>query len=146
MSITPTQKASTLVAILLIAGGAAFVYFDPMNLDLLGMNPPSAVQTAPRVAAPKPVVTLVQAKPLVAPVALLKAPPAPPPVVVAVPVVVPAPTRQPEMKMETKTVIKPTMKTTAIKTDSKPDRPKNLDLRHCLELETDAAIAKCAGE
>jgi len=28
----------------------------------------------------------------------------------------------------------------------KPMRPKNLDLRHCLELETDAAIAKCAGE
>lgn len=28
----------------------------------------------------------------------------------------------------------------------KPPRPKNLDLRHCLELETDAAIAKCAGE
>jgi hypothetical protein len=28
----------------------------------------------------------------------------------------------------------------------KPVRPKNLDLRHCLKLETDAAIAKCAGE
>ncbi|HEY8888099.1 MAG TPA: hypothetical protein VIM35_06410 [Gallionella sp.] len=28
----------------------------------------------------------------------------------------------------------------------KPMRSKNLDLRHCLELETDAAIAKCAGE
>lgn len=25
-------------------------------------------------------------------------------------------------------------------------RPKSLDLRHCLELKTDAAIAKCAGE
>ncbi len=25
-------------------------------------------------------------------------------------------------------------------------RPKNLDLRHCLELESNAAIAKCAGE
>lgn len=25
-------------------------------------------------------------------------------------------------------------------------RPKNLDLRHCLELKTDAEIAKCAGE
>ncbi len=25
-------------------------------------------------------------------------------------------------------------------------RPKDLDLRHCLELENNAAIAKCAGE
>jgi hypothetical protein len=25
-------------------------------------------------------------------------------------------------------------------------RPKNLDLRYCLELESNAAIAKCAGE
>ncbi len=29
---------------------------------------------------------------------------------------------------------------------AKPMRPKNLDLRHCLELDTNAAIAKCAGE
>lgn len=29
---------------------------------------------------------------------------------------------------------------------AKPPRPKNLDLRHCLDMETDAAIAKCAGE
>ncbi|BBJ00335.1 hypothetical protein FGKAn22_20270 [Ferrigenium kumadai] len=29
---------------------------------------------------------------------------------------------------------------------AKKPRPKNLDLRHCLDLETDAAIAKCAGE
>lgn len=28
----------------------------------------------------------------------------------------------------------------------KKPRPKNLDLRHCLDLETDAEIAKCAGE
>lgn len=25
-------------------------------------------------------------------------------------------------------------------------RPKNLDLRHCLDLKTDAEITKCAGE
>lgn len=29
---------------------------------------------------------------------------------------------------------------------AKPARSKSLDLRHCLDLETDAAIAKCAGE
>jgi len=28
----------------------------------------------------------------------------------------------------------------------KPMKPKNLDLRHCLDLKTDAEIAKCAGE
>lgn len=29
---------------------------------------------------------------------------------------------------------------------AKQPRSKNLDLRHCLELESNAAIAKCAGE
>lgn len=29
---------------------------------------------------------------------------------------------------------------------AKPPRSKSLDLRHCLDLETNAAIAKCAGE
>ena len=29
---------------------------------------------------------------------------------------------------------------------AKPPHPKNLDLRHCLDLKTDAEIAKCAGE
>lgn len=31
-------------------------------------------------------------------------------------------------------------------TQAKPARPKNLDLRHCLTLKTDAEIAKCAYE
>lgn len=30
--------------------------------------------------------------------------------------------------------------------EAKPPRSKTLDLRHCLDLENDAAIAKCAGE
>lgn len=29
---------------------------------------------------------------------------------------------------------------------AKPPRSKTLDLRHCLDLKTDAEIAKCAGE
>ncbi len=29
---------------------------------------------------------------------------------------------------------------------AKPMRSKDLDLRHCLELETNVAIARCAGE
>lgn len=30
--------------------------------------------------------------------------------------------------------------------EAKPPRSKTLDLRHCLDMENDAAIAKCAGE
>lgn len=34
----------------------------------------------------------------------------------------------------------------SIPAKAKKTRPKNLDLRHCLDLKTDAEIAKCAGE
>ncbi len=44
----------------------------------------------------------------------------------------PAQTPQPAVKSPTPAKGKP--------------RPKSLDLRHCLELKTDAEIAKCAGE
>jgi hypothetical protein len=43
-----------------------------------------------------------------------------------------------ETKKEAKSARKPA--------PAKPVRPKNLDLRHCLDLEDNAAIAKCAGE
>ncbi len=39
-----------------------------------------------------------------------------------------------------------TNKTTGKPAVAKPVRPKNLDLRHCLDLKTNAEIAKCAGE
>jgi hypothetical protein len=39
-----------------------------------------------------------------------------------------------------------TTKSSSAPAVDKPVRSKNLDLRHCLKLETDAAIAKCAGE
>jgi hypothetical protein len=38
------------------------------------------------------------------------------------------------------------MTTSKKSTAGKPVIPKDADLRHCLELESDAAIAKCAGE
>ena len=177
------QKASLLVGILAIAGGGAFVYFDPLDLDLLGLKQKSAVAqpaapkhiavpaVQPPAAAPKTAVAQTQTKasavppptpshapaaasPVAAPKAAVaptqaKAPASATPSPVSAPVAVapaaPAPVaaaavQQPPMKLseETKTAGKPAI--------DKPTRPKNLDLRHCLDLETDAAIAKCAGE
>jgi hypothetical protein len=40
----------------------------------------------------------------------------------------------------------PAMKRSTSGKHAKALHPKNLDLRYCLELETNAAIAKCAGE
>ncbi|WP_435627458.1 hypothetical protein [Candidatus Ferrigenium straubiae] len=47
----------------------------------------------------------------------------------------PAPVQEPQPEAKPSTPAK-----------AKSSRSKNLDLRHCLELENDAAIAKCAGE
>ena len=169
-------KKLVLLGILVIAAGAAFVYFDPLDLDLLGLKQKSAAAkpatphvasskaVAPRpmkapVAAPSPAPSPAPAAtpPVAAPKAAeaptqAKAPTAPvspAPSQAAVPAVAPAATPpvavtaqapQPPLKLskETKIAAKPA-------TD-KPPRPKNLDLRHCLDLEDDAAIAKCAGE
>ena len=40
----------------------------------------------------------------------------------------------------------PAMKRSTSGKHARALHPKNLDLRYCLELETNAAIAKCAGE
>jgi hypothetical protein len=40
----------------------------------------------------------------------------------------------------------PAAKRTTSGKHAKAPHPKNLDLRYCLELETNVAIAKCAGE
>jgi hypothetical protein len=160
-------KSLLLVGILVIIGGAAFVYFDPLDLDLLGLGKGSVPPVAPpRVAASKAAVAPAQApvatpssasSPTVTPV---KAPPpAATPVVVTPaatsPVATPAQALQPPLKLSKtiKTAKKPslsgkiTVKPTTDKlATSKPERAKNLDLRHCLDLETDKAIAKCAGE
>ncbi|HSM99359.1 MAG TPA: hypothetical protein VLS47_10135 [Gallionella sp.] len=142
MSITSVQKTWILVGVLVIAGGAAFVYFDPMDLDLLGLktSAPVVVQpAAPARAAPKAAVAPVKAPVAAAPVASapaapVAAPPQPAPVATTPPVEAFEPTMQPAMKPA------------PVMTAGKPERPRNLDLRHCLELETNAAIAKCAGE
>lgn len=163
------QKTLLLVVILVIIGGGAFAYFDPLDLDILGLKqkPAAAKPAIPHVASSKAVAPPPMKAPVAAPspapsLAHSPAPAATPPVAApkaaeaptqanasAAPVATPAaPTPvaaavqvpQPPMKLseETKAARKPA--------PSKPERPKNLDLRHCLELETDAAIAKCAGE
>lgn len=142
MSITSVQKTWALVGVLVIVGGAAFVYFDPLDLDLLGLKKSAPVVVQPaapaRAAAPKTAVAPAPAKVPVAatPAVPVAAPPQPAPIPVAITPSVEAfePTMQPAMKPA------------PVMTANKPERPRNLDLRHCLELETNAAIAKCAGE
>jgi hypothetical protein len=176
-NMSSVQKTMLLVGILIIIGVGAFVYFDPLDLDLLGLKqkpaaakpaiphvvsskavipPPStkapvaapsptpspAPAATPPIAAPKAAEVPTQAKASAAPVAT---PAAPMPVAAAVQV------PQPPMKLSEETKTAGESKTAETKAASKPapgkpERPKNLDLRHCLELETDAAIAKCAGE
>jgi hypothetical protein len=159
-------KKLVLLGILVIAAGAAFVYFDPLDMNLLGMNKaavvakPAVPHVVPKAAAPAqpkapmavhspaappvPAATSSVAVPKIATAAM----PAKPPVAAAPAPAVPAASNAvaeaqiplPPMKLseQTKTASKPVA--------DKPPRPKNLDLRHCLDLETDAAIAKCAGE
>ena len=145
------RKVWLLVGLLVILAAGAFVYLDPMDLNLLGLKQATVVAipaakkhtTAPVVrhpaAAPKAAAEL-QAKapaPIPSSPAPAEAEPAPAPAqatasaVPSVAPVIPAP---------------PVIKPAPVEAKSKPVRPKNLDLRHCLKLETDAAIAKCAGE
>ena len=162
-------KNLVLVGIVVIAGGAAFVYFDPLGLDLLGSKksttvaqpvvPPRAAATAkPAVAGPKAAAAPAQAN---APVAAAPAAPSPTakPAVAPTPVVA-APVATPSVATPAQSIEPPLKLAKTITTEKKPSQPgqpgskatgkperaKNLDLRHCLELETDAAIAKCAGE
>jgi hypothetical protein len=189
MSIMSGQKMWVLVGILVIIGGAAFVYLDPLDLDLLSLKKGSVVvqpAAPPRVAAPaaKPGVAAPAAQPTTAaPKAAIASAQANAPAVAApaapsstaAPVVTPSPAvtpvvaapvatpavaapsvatqgqaLQPPLKLAKtiKTAKKPSQsgQPAGKPTTSKPERAKNLDLRNCLELETDAAIAKCAGE
>jgi hypothetical protein len=182
------QKTLLLVGILIIIGVGAFVYFDPLDLDLLGLKqkpaaakpaiphvasskavappppmkapvaapspaPSPAPAATPPVAAPKAAEASTQAKTPAAPTSPAPSPTAVPAATPAAPTPVAAAVQapQPPMKLSEETKTTGESKTAEPRTASKPapgkpERPKNLDLRHCLELETDAAIAKCAGE
>jgi hypothetical protein len=190
MSFSSVQKTSLLVVFLAIIGAGAFVNFDPLDLDLLGLK---QKPVAAKSAAPKHVVASAQrpnpASPKSAAAATIASPvpprapehasaamsPAPKAAVAPTRAEAPAdaarsmpsPTTapaaaspaaapqvavqapQPTMKLspmkladETKKEAKTARKPAPVK----PVRPKNLDLRHCLDLEDNAAIAKCAGE
>lgn len=147
------RKILLLIGMLVIVAAGAFVYLDPLDLNLLGLKQEPAVA--------KPVAPTLSAAPVVhppatKPVAAVAAPhPAPVPAPVtamsaaaskaeepaaAGPVAAPIRAPQPPIKSSN------TTKSSSTPAIDKPLRPKNLDLRHCLKLETDAAIAKCAGE
>lgn len=169
MSIMSGQKTWLLLGVLAIAGGAAFVYFDPLGLDPLGLK--SGDSAAKSAAAPNG--HTAAAKAVVAPAkpsisaasAVLPAtgaavtPAAPSSAVAAIssaPAEVPPPVapvhslQHPSEFSKTassagkasepgKTAGRP-MKPT------EPMKPMDSDLRYCLKLDSDAAIAKCAGE
>ncbi|HTN95227.1 MAG TPA: hypothetical protein VMJ33_11650 [Gallionella sp.] len=155
-------KKLVLLGILVIAAGAAFVYFDPLDMDLLGLK---KVTTVAKPATPHVASKAVAPPPVKAPVTVPSPaiPAAPKPSIVsdgakapAVPVT-PAPAEAAEPAAASMPVAKPEQapqpplklsKQAKAANKPAPDkaRPKNLDLRFCLDLETNEAIAKCAGE
>ncbi|HUW76082.1 MAG TPA: hypothetical protein VMV70_05335 [Gallionella sp.] len=140
-----------LVGLLVILAAGAFVYLDPMDLDLLGLKQATVVAVP---AAKKHTAAAVVRHPVAAPKAAvaLKAnapapmPPSPAPAE-AEPVLAPAQATASAVPPVAPVIpAPPVIKPAPVMAKSKPARPKNLDLRHCLKLETNAAIAKCAGE
>jgi hypothetical protein len=149
MNITPQQKKGIIAGILVvIVAGGAFVYFDPLELNLLGLKAPPAA--AKKSAVPPRTAASVAHPPAAVPKA------ASAPVAVSAPVQVTAPAASSPVEAPAKVLQPPVQSDKTIqvaeKTDqasqatSKPERAKDLDLRHCLELGTNAEIAKCAGE
>ena len=171
MRISSGRKTLLLVGILAVCG-AAFLYLDPLELDLLGLQQHAVVTKpapAPHPAAPAahPLAPATAAAPANvaassvlpfgagAPQAMNAAHPT---VVVqhasvpaetpstAVPVTpATAPVAAPAEVAQPATPAKP-VKTAKKTAPAKRSIPRDADLRHCLDLDTDAAIAKCAGE
>jgi hypothetical protein len=173
------KRNLVLVGILVIAGGAAFVYLDPLELDLLGLKkdtvaakpapphvatqvkqpakaPGSPVQAQAPIAPPaaKPVAAAPAVPAAQPPAAAPKTAPVPSPApavtsastaATTVPAAEPA-VAAPGQPMQPPLKLSKSIKAEKSPPPEKPIRPKDQDLRHCLELETDAAIAKCAGE
>lgn len=136
MNISSGQKLAIL-GVLLAGGAAAFVYLDPLDLDLLGLKPaPVATPMAsPRPAAPKPATPPAPTTPTT-------------PVAPAVPekagdtgVTSETPIAAAEQKLQFVPVLSQKSEPAL-----KPARPPSVDLRHCLEQTSNEAIAKCAGE
>jgi hypothetical protein len=144
-----------ILAVIIAGGIGAYMFLFPQeekvsHTVVTPKTPPRVPAPAaqPPVAAPKAAVAPVQViAPVSAPSAArsrIAAPVAPPPAATSV-VAAPVQALQPPLKLSKtiKTANKPSQ---SGEITSKPKRPKNLDLRKCLNLETNAAIAKCAGE
>lgn len=155
------RKVLLLVGLLVIVAAGAFVYFDPMDLNLLGLKPetvvakpampthPAAPVAHPPAAKPMPVVATPHPAPApaTAPAAVpASAPPVAPMSVAASKAEEPAAAKPAMAPTQSPMESSKTAKAESTPVIDKPVRPKNLDLRHCLKLETNAAIAKCAGE
>jgi len=137
-----------LAGILVIAAAGAFVYLDPMDLGLLGSKKSSVVAkpaTAPHtpmpvakppVIVPKAAVAPAQTKASVAVSPLSPAPAATSPVAAPKAVATKQATMPaasaPPVAVATQ-VPQPAMKPAPASITSKPERPKDQDLRHCLE-------------
>ncbi|MBI3479199.1 MAG: hypothetical protein HY016_02420 [Nitrosomonadales bacterium] len=158
MNITSGQKKLALFGILVIAGGAAFVFFDPLGLDLLGQQKKAPAVAAPK-AAPRPAAPAAKSNGPAksGATAVVATPPASAPAVTQA-ASAPAATKitevhQPQAKAEigkaepgkTESVSAQPGKTASSK-PRKPVKPRDVDLRDCLKLEDNAAIAKCAEE
>ena len=153
-------KKLVLLGILVIAAGAAFVYFDPLDMNLLGMKQaavvakPAVPHVVPKAASPA-ATPMPAATPSVGVPKMAAATPAKTPEVATTPKPVAAVAPSPAapgnaaagapVALAAKKLAKQAMTASRPVADKLP-RPKNLDLRHCLDLESDAAIAKCAGE
>jgi hypothetical protein len=147
-----------ILAVVIVGGIGAYMFLYPQEEKV--SHTVVAPKTPPRVASPA-VASSVSA-PVAAPKAAsapaqANAPAAPSPTaapvapphaatpVVAAPVSAPVATpsvAEPVQALQTPLKLSKSLKTAK----AKPDRPKDLDLRNCLDLEDDKAIAKCAGE
>jgi hypothetical protein len=138
MYVSSGQKLAIL-GVLLAGGAAAFVYLDPLDLDLLGLKPPPVATPVvqPRPAAPKPA-TPAAPKPATPVIPAVPATPVP-----SGDAGVTSQTATPaaEQKLQFVPVLSQKPKPAL-----KPVSPPSVDLRHCLEQTTNEAIAKCAGE
>ena len=149
------RKQWILVGILVVVGGgAAFVFFDPLGLDLLGGKPVAAAVKPVAAPVPKPAVAPNAASapvPVSAPSAAPSQIVAPVSSPVAAPTVAKPPVAAQALKLAQSIKAAHTNENEVAHKQPVPhksadSRSRSADLRDCLKLETDTAIAKCAGE
>jgi hypothetical protein len=159
-----SNKTLVAIGVFVVICIGAFLYLDPLDLDLFGKERPATVAVAtPTVAAAPPAKPAAQSSKAPSPASRAQMPANKPQVPVAAPKPASEPVRQavaavtasasapaaeaqqaqaplPPLKLDKSIKIPKKMLV------AKVAKPKNLDLRFCLKLKTDAEIAKCAGE